>query len=456
MEGHFGASFASVRVHTGQRAADAASGVSALAYTVGNDIVFGRGMYAPETASGRYLLAHELVHVVQDPGDPGRPAPTRLDVAPRSSAAERDADRGARAVLAGRSPGLRREPGSAARLRRACPPAPTGLGTSPGPAACTTGGSDVITGDTLLFCQDSDQLTDGQGSYVTRLSTHARRATRVAIHGYASSEGPGGDYNRNLSCKRAAAAAALIAPTAALVAHGPTSAFGPAASNRNVVVVMTMPAPVPAPPPGPTPRAQAITLADADCAAINVLRIPWGRSTRGLFLEIYSCLTCSFAAAFRAGHFTDPLWLARVNHNTITRLFNAFAGRDPGYATVFTPCDILDECLTPRSGLSGVLTAIGCQRVLEGTGPLTYIQLCTEGIGGRHLLVDLAGALRDVGCASPVNKADYAAVVPLFQACNRRILSAQFPGVGGLVADYWAIPTITSQRNTAWTNAGCP
>jgi hypothetical protein len=32
---------------------------------VGNDIVFGRGEYAPDTAKGRRLMAHELTHVVQ-------------------------------------------------------------------------------------------------------------------------------------------------------------------------------------------------------------------------------------------------------------------------------------------------------------------------------------------------------------------------------------------------------
>jgi hypothetical protein len=138
------------------------------------------------------------------------------------------------------------------------------------------------------------------------------------------------------------------------------------------------------------------------------------------------------------------------------RLFSAFAGLDPGYRTAFAWCDTLDECLTPGTGISGALTAIGCQDIVTGTAPLMYVQRCTEGIGGRHLVVDLAAALRAVGCASPVNKSDYAAVVPLFQACNRRILSAQFPVIGGAIANCWAIPTITSQRDAAWTNAGCP
>jgi hypothetical protein len=39
--------------------------MNALAYTVGNSIVFGKGQYSPDTARGRRLLAHELAHVAQ-------------------------------------------------------------------------------------------------------------------------------------------------------------------------------------------------------------------------------------------------------------------------------------------------------------------------------------------------------------------------------------------------------
>lgn len=53
------------RIHTGPDAARSARAVSARAYTVGNDIVFGEGEYEPETRRGGHLLAHELAHVVQ-------------------------------------------------------------------------------------------------------------------------------------------------------------------------------------------------------------------------------------------------------------------------------------------------------------------------------------------------------------------------------------------------------
>jgi Domain of unknown function (DUF4157) len=57
--------FSRVQVHTGEAAARSAADVSALAYTVGNHVVFGAGQYFPSTVSGQKLLAHELVHVVQ-------------------------------------------------------------------------------------------------------------------------------------------------------------------------------------------------------------------------------------------------------------------------------------------------------------------------------------------------------------------------------------------------------
>lgn len=64
----FGHDFANVRVHADAAAAASARSVNALAYTVGQDVVFGAGQYAPRTRAGQQLLAHELAHVVQQSG----------------------------------------------------------------------------------------------------------------------------------------------------------------------------------------------------------------------------------------------------------------------------------------------------------------------------------------------------------------------------------------------------
>ena len=70
-EPRFGHDFSRVRVHSGPTAESSARVMNAQAYTVGNDVVFGAGGLAPHTHDGRQLLAHELVHVVQQSGGSG-------------------------------------------------------------------------------------------------------------------------------------------------------------------------------------------------------------------------------------------------------------------------------------------------------------------------------------------------------------------------------------------------
>lgn len=72
-EPRFGRDFSAVRVHTDALAAQSARAVQAQAYTVGHDIMFSAGRFAPGTPEGRRLLAHELTHVVQQStsGDDG-------------------------------------------------------------------------------------------------------------------------------------------------------------------------------------------------------------------------------------------------------------------------------------------------------------------------------------------------------------------------------------------------
>jgi outer membrane protein OmpA-like peptidoglycan-associated protein len=57
--------FSRIRVHSDERAAEAAQSVHAQAFTVGSNLVFGAGRYAPHTRAGRQLLAHELAHTLQ-------------------------------------------------------------------------------------------------------------------------------------------------------------------------------------------------------------------------------------------------------------------------------------------------------------------------------------------------------------------------------------------------------
>jgi hypothetical protein len=95
MEPRFGHDFSQVRMHTDARAADSSRAVGAHAYTVGRDVVFGAGQYAPRTMTGRRLLAHELTHVVQQLGGPAMAA--SVSNAP-AAAHEREADQIADAI----------------------------------------------------------------------------------------------------------------------------------------------------------------------------------------------------------------------------------------------------------------------------------------------------------------------------------------------------------------------
>ncbi|RPH78203.1 MAG: DUF4157 domain-containing protein, partial [Candidatus Rokuibacteriota bacterium] len=65
-----GRRFEGVRVHTDSAAADVSQELGAAAFAVGRDVYFAQGRYQPETPAGRRLLAHELVHVVQQERGP--------------------------------------------------------------------------------------------------------------------------------------------------------------------------------------------------------------------------------------------------------------------------------------------------------------------------------------------------------------------------------------------------
>src|SRR5256885_12630198 len=108
MEPRFGHDFSTVRVHADGRAAQSAKAVNALAYTVGSNIVFSIGRYAPDVAAGRQLLAHEPEHVVQQNSHAGMTLDT-LGIGSADDAGEQQADRLARRVTFGNASGCARE-----------------------------------------------------------------------------------------------------------------------------------------------------------------------------------------------------------------------------------------------------------------------------------------------------------------------------------------------------------
>jgi hypothetical protein len=199
MEPRFGADFNNVRVHTGDKAAESAQVVDALAYTVGNHMVFGRGQDETMTTSGKRLVAHELTHVLQ----------------------QRSIASGTTASIV--PPSLQRTCGPDIGTRTGCDPA---TGDPPG--------------DRALFKVNCDEyLTPADENQVKDFADSMSASDRVRIHGFASTDG-NAVFNENLSCARAEAAQNTLAANSIdrgktdLLKHGPTP--GPAAQRRSVIL----------------------------------------------------------------------------------------------------------------------------------------------------------------------------------------------------------------------------
>jgi hypothetical protein len=114
-EPRFGSDFGEVRVHTDGAAAATARRLRARAFTTGRDIVFGAGEYAPATAAGQALLAHELAHVVQQA--PGRAAP-QVSAAQAEREAEAAAAPRGHVLLSAHPIAVQRQPAPSAGMTR--------------------------------------------------------------------------------------------------------------------------------------------------------------------------------------------------------------------------------------------------------------------------------------------------------------------------------------------------
>jgi peptidoglycan hydrolase-like protein with peptidoglycan-binding domain len=68
MSASFGVDFSDVKVHNDSDSVNISKELQAQAFTHGRDIYFNEGKYSPESSEGKFLLAHELTHVVQQGG----------------------------------------------------------------------------------------------------------------------------------------------------------------------------------------------------------------------------------------------------------------------------------------------------------------------------------------------------------------------------------------------------
>ena len=86
-----GKDFGGVRIHTDETADKLSRTISARAFTIGSDIFFKKGVFAPSTNKGRETLMHELTHVVQQSGS--KSADGKLKLGAPGTAMEKEADR---------------------------------------------------------------------------------------------------------------------------------------------------------------------------------------------------------------------------------------------------------------------------------------------------------------------------------------------------------------------------
>lgn len=100
-EPRLGQDFSQVRLHTDTQAAQSARAVNALAYTVGQDVAFAPGQYAPGTLHGTHLIAHELAHVAQQTSASSAATQPARTVSDPSDPAEAEADHAAEQIMNG-------------------------------------------------------------------------------------------------------------------------------------------------------------------------------------------------------------------------------------------------------------------------------------------------------------------------------------------------------------------
>lgn len=207
MESALGADFSTVRVHTDTKAVQMSQDLNALAFTHGSDLYFNSGQYQTSAVEGERLLAHELVHTVQQGG-------------------------------VGLTSGV---------VQRSCGSAAIGS-----PAGCEELVGDV-SGPRYLFKTNCDLFARGNNLDLEKDAEKIGDNATVEIHGLASVDGDA-QYNERLSCARAITAKKLVegvlsnrkvTATIRLFSHGAQK--GDKTTMRSVVMTVQNPAPVPAP-----------------------------------------------------------------------------------------------------------------------------------------------------------------------------------------------------------------
>jgi hypothetical protein len=240
-EPRFGNDFAQVRIHTDARAAESARAVNALAYTIGSNVVFGAGQYAPAMARGKELLAHELVHVIQQAS---ATASDSFAVGDADSAAEHEAATVATQALSGRSVACPAQSHTRIQLARH-PDGPTPAAGPPSPSRV-----DLI----RVSCESNTiEFETDAGVFIYELIDcdieDADYIATVTVEG----------NNVNFSAPTDAPGAHARFPYRIVSGQPNPSTFFPSQTTVHIVTgtLAPTPGPVPGPVPGPSPAPAA-------------------------------------------------------------------------------------------------------------------------------------------------------------------------------------------------------
>ena len=101
LEQNLGADLSGVQIHTNPEADRLSRSVNAIAFTTGQDIFFSAGSYNPRSSEGQQLIAHEVVHTMQQANGAVAGAPTAdgVSISDPADSFEQEADRIAQQVM---------------------------------------------------------------------------------------------------------------------------------------------------------------------------------------------------------------------------------------------------------------------------------------------------------------------------------------------------------------------
>lgn len=179
MKPHFSHDLSKVRVHTNRKAADSAKAVNALAYTVGQHVVFGQGQYSPNSAEGQKLLAHELTHTLQQK-DVSMTSIDRLEVSSSNDHHEIQADQTAKSVQSS----LRHQSMSSSMTALSSKAAPT-LAASPIRVARLQRAISFTTADGAFSTNNVVKTENAAGFIIRSPAPTFQWTPNVTIHGAA-------------------------------------------------------------------------------------------------------------------------------------------------------------------------------------------------------------------------------------------------------------------------------